>query len=1445
MKSKLSKRFLAILLSCLLVMASFAGTFTVGAATDEDAIRAAFEEYVASTVLTGTGKSSTYSDAGLITYLAEKGYADVTIVGAGTTTPQSYLQHAQAGFITGVEGYENLFATKDGYVAVVLNYDGANIGCVATIPADVYGSTDIDTVSTDADFSDTDSDGTIDAYTGSAELVVLDKTISTAMTWGDNAANIKAIVVTSGQSFASVSGFFGTTKLPNLQAFRFESGYTASGDNYVFSGASKLTHIALQPSAVYALSNHFLNGNSSVVVFENCDKIERVGWAAINGTKISTFAFGAGRGTVWTDGASLSTGVVNDGVTPVFKMLHSGTPGIDGAAMTTNRWSATIKPIVYTTQNVYNAIQASTYDVYKNAEYRLIVEDLVSVAATVKAKTDSISSVLPDAEVVLTTIKTGLTLPDGYTLNWVDDTFAVASGKVTGTLALSDGTNTVKYDVEFDVQDPEGTIEEAFKAYVASTVFTTNGYSSTYSDAGLKAALLEKGHVVTVVDSYLKHSQSGFTTSVAGYEDLFEAQDGFVSVLLQDAEGTEYVLTATLPAYTYEHLDIDTISADSDFTDTNSDGYFDTYTGSAELVVIPGNVASTITWGTNAANIKAIVYKGSQSFDANFNTNATFGASKLANLLAFRMTGGSFSSSANINFFSGNNNLTHIALPEGGVYMLPNHFLNGRSGVVRIENMDGVERFGWASLNGTNLNTFEAGVNRGGFYTDSYCFQTKIYSQGVTPVIVLHHENPSVTGAGNSEYRWNNSFVPIIYCNETTWENVFASDVYGLQDYEADWRYDTLSTLKTAGAVQVKLAGLTELTGLEEMALAQITSGLTLDEYTTLAWVDGTFKVEGGKVTGTLELTDDYYTVPFAVSADVLVPETDLQDDFEEYVASTVFTTNGYSSTYNDDALMNYLWAKGHAVTLVDSYLQHAEAGFTTSVIGYENLFAAEDGYVAVLLKDAEGNQVGYTATIPAYTYKHSDIDTVDSYATNPDVFTLEEDVITAYNGTAEMLILDKKVSPTFTVANAAGVKVIVITSGQTFIDKDDNAQDFHDTANRFSTKFPNLLAIRFDEAGIEYGADNGMLYGATKLTHVSLPSGLYMIPHWFLGGASSLVRLDNDHVVERIGYVALSGTKLHTIEAGKDKGRFWTDTSSMYTAIGAEGVTPVIKLHHADPIVEGSGTGSARWNAAYPPIIYCNEATYNKVTNGTVDGLKIAADWRYNTPAIFDDAIKAQAVINEEIATVDGADILAAAQAVLSDGITASWVSYELDGMDGIGTMAITDGETTINLAYNELAVKMTNGASVRYDTPAGIRFATRVNGIKELEEAGYTVNVGTIVAITSALGDNEFTKEALTAAGVNYLNVKTNTWAEAGLTEFGNYDNLTLNVVYNIPASAYATDLSARTYVEVTKDGVTETWYSDYSELNNARNIREVAIKVYDDAPESVKGILDGFIG
>ena len=1281
MKRTLSKRVLSVLLSCLIVLTSFAGTGLVLANTPsaEDEVRAAFEEYVASTVITDSGLSSTYNDAKLIEYLEGKGYTGISIVGAGTTTPESYLQHSVSGFKTGAAGYEDLFVAKDGYVAVVLQYNGEKIGCIATLPAYTYDHTDIDTISSDSDFADTNADGYMDTYTGSAELVILNKPIASTIDWGANAANIKAIVSKNGQTYSTSfhgGAAFKTAKLPNLKAIRFENGgFAYNADNGVLQN-TQVTHVSV-PANQYMIPHHFANNVSTLLVVENLDRMTRIGWAGLNGGLYPTATTGQGH-TEWHVRASglITKAGLTYGVTPVFNFLYTGT-AVNGDDKGSRRWYDKTDgtegplPIAYfASESALATFKSSalyTHPTSLNADYRVITNNLTRMAATVKANADKQAKLVAAPSAALAII-TG-NLPNGITAAWKDGTFKVESGKVKGTVVLSDGVNTIKFDVEADALEAQGDVQTIFEEYVASTVITDSGLSSTYSDAGLMKALWDKGHGVELVNSYLQHAEAGFTTGAAGYENLFKAEDGYVSVMLKDAAGNKFGYTATIPAYTYEHLDIDTVSDSADFVDANGDGTVEQYTGNAEILVLDKPITTGFT-ATNASNIKVVIITSGQTFSTAFHSNKF--TAKFPELLAVRFENGTAANGDN-GMFAGATKLTHVSLPAGGWYALPHHFLNGATSLVRLDNDKYLERVGWQALKDTMLHTIEGGYNRGSWHTQWQSHYVKSGASGVTPVFRVY--TTKFDGDEVGANRWNPAYPPIIYLPCEYEDVVWAKDIPGVK-IAADWRLHETGILKEATVAKAKIESYASLPNSADSLVYAVNKALS--EGYTAALVDGSFKADGTTVSGTMVVSDGTDNVTFNFSAAQSVFQGDLQTIFENYVASTVFTDNGYSSTYSDAGLLEVLFNNGCDVTIENSYLQHAKAGFTTSVPGYEDLFKAENGYVSVLFKDNAGNLSGYLATIPAYTYDHTaDITTVSKASD----FTVDDGVITAYNGDANLLVIDKPISKDINWgANAANIKAIVYSGGQTF------NGDFHNGAAFGVAKLPNLAAFRMENGSFQHVDINMFAGNNAALTHVSLPAtGVYALPNQFLNGRTGVVRVDNTARVQRISWRAFLGTNLATMECGYAQDRFYTDELCFDTNVWQQGVTPVITIHNENPIVEGAAGGAVRWNASCKPIVYSSQKTKDNVaaSNQTgIAGMIAASDWRLIETGLLKEAVVAKAKLDS---LGDLSNAPAALQNVvnkaLSDGYTASWVdgTFKVESGKVSGTMTVTDGTSTI----------------------------------------------------------------------------------------------------------------------------------------------------------------------
>ncbi len=163
--------------------------------------------------------------------------------------------------------------------------------------------------------------------------------------------------------------------------------------------------------------------------------------------------------------------------------------------------------------------------------------------------------------------------------------------------------------------------------------------------------------------------------------------------------------------------------------------------------------------------------------------------------------------------------------------------------------------------------------------------------------------------------------------------------------------------------------------------------------------------------------------------------------------------------------------------------------------------------------------------------------------------------------------------------------------------------------------------------------------------------------------------------------------------------------------------------------------------------------------------------------------------------------------------------------------------------------------GASIRTNEPYGIRWTAGVrtadwNKLVALygEE---NVKAGVLVAPFDYVknGDTvtELTVEAFKAAGLNYVDIVTDTFnADAGKGMEG-YNAFYASLV-NIQTANLNRKFIARAYIAVENDGVTTYYYGEYSEENQARSIYEISKKVIvsDTESEATKqfaetGVLD----
>lgn len=180
----------------------------------------------------------------------------------------------------------------------------------------------------------------------------------------------------------------------------------------------------------------------------------------------------------------------------------------------------------------------------------------------------------------------------------------------------------------------------------------------------------------------------------------------------------------------------------------------------------------------------------------------------------------------------------------------------------------------------------------------------------------------------------------------------------------------------------------------------------------------------------------------------------------------------------------------------------------------------------------------------------------------------------------------------------------------------------------------------------------------------------------------------------------------------------------------------------------------------------------------------------------------------------------------------------------DENGLFSLPEGTTTVKIKFSteeyvtfkKVFVKFTGigtvaGASIRANTPYGIRWKVRVKTAEwnKLVEAYGEANVkaGVIVAPLDYLGSGEtavpFTIDAFKAAKKKYVDIVTDTFNAKLENEVEGYSGFYASLV-NIKAGNLNREFIARSYVAVTKDGVTAYYYGEYSAEDNARTIYEV---------------------
>lgn len=174
------------------------------------------------------------------------------------------------------------------------------------------------------------------------------------------------------------------------------------------------------------------------------------------------------------------------------------------------------------------------------------------------------------------------------------------------------------------------------------------------------------------------------------------------------------------------------------------------------------------------------------------------------------------------------------------------------------------------------------------------------------------------------------------------------------------------------------------------------------------------------------------------------------------------------------------------------------------------------------------------------------------------------------------------------------------------------------------------------------------------------------------------------------------------------------------------------------------------------------------------------------------------------------------------SNGCDTRLVSISDNGSSFYGQLVKTRIRPTVALA---------DGASVRAEFPAGLRFSARIGGLDELTKSGAVYQAGMLIVPEDMLSSVDFTEEALKNAGYEYLDIKQSVWAcEPDETDEVYGMNA---VISEITPENYNRAFAARAYVDVAyADGTKLRYYSDYSAERNTASAYGTAIAMLNDA-------------
>ena len=197
--------------------------------------------------------------------------------------------------------------------------------------------------------------------------------------------------------------------------------------------------------------------------------------------------------------------------------------------------------------------------------------------------------------------------------------------------------------------------------------------------------------------------------------------------------------------------------------------------------------------------------------------------------------------------------------------------------------------------------------------------------------------------------------------------------------------------------------------------------------------------------------------------------------------------------------------------------------------------------------------------------------------------------------------------------------------------------------------------------------------------------------------------------------------------------------------------------------------------------------------------------------------------VESQQETTKDTKVTLSGSPSSTNSGTFIGWI-YN-GGLYKAGAEFTISSNVTFTAAYINFA--MLNGASIRTQEPAGIRFITEINKdeYNALKELG-AIQMGTLIIPTDTLGN-----KTLDLNTVDVMNLTSNGFLTAtgrgilGTTAKDDCEYFS-GAIVNLDKGNYTRYFSARSYITITyADDSATTLYSDYSAENNSRSLYDLS--------------------